>query len=215
MGRVSEGTSAIDEVDGHVTNTPIPNTRGERTFQSREWCCENSIPHSPKTGFPPNPQIQSVEAAFAAQRAQLRAEVAGIEPEKVLVLETVGDIKDFMNAVRLIPGMEWMAEVEEEATPDEDFYDQKQRDKPIGGRLFLVFTNQTALNGLIRLWNAFQRNPDAKFAYGFGKGRSLFKQLRTIRVWNVEDRLRETGLLEAWQEDLQHGETLVRFEAEL
>jgi hypothetical protein len=173
-------------------------------------------PSAERQGARLTPQIQSVEAAFAAQRAQLRAEVAGIEPEKVLVLETVGDIKDFMNAVRLIPGMEWMAEVEEESiTPDEDFFDQKKRDKPIGGRLFLVFTSQTALIELLRLWNAFQLNPDAKFAYRFGRWRSLFRQLRTIRVWNVEDRLRETGLLEAWQDDLRHGEQLMRFEAEL
>jgi Subtilase family len=75
--------------------------------------------------------------------------------------------------------------------------------------------NQDALRELLRLWNAFREHPDERFAHGFGKWRSLFRQLKTIRLWDVEDRLRETGLMAAWTEDLEHGETRVRFEAEL
>ena len=162
------------------------------------------------------PQIHAVEAAFEAGRAELRAEIAGAEPEKVLVLETVGTITDFMNAVRRIPGMEWMAEVDEdEIAGDEDFFDSERPDRLLGGRLFLVMTNQAALRNLLTLWNAFQENPDGRFARGFGKWRSLFKQLKTIRVWGVEDRLRETGLLEVWQEETQHDFQTYRFEAEL
>jgi hypothetical protein len=172
-------------------------------------------PSAPRQVARLTPQIENIEAAFAAGRAELRAQVAGTEPEKVLVLETVGSIEDFMNAVRRIEGMEWMAELEEDIAPDEDFFVPDQPDKPIGGRLFLVLTNGAALNELLRLWRAYQRQPEASFAYGFGKWRSLFRQLRVLRLWNAEDRLRETGLLEAWQEDLAHGDPLVRFEAEL
>ena len=163
-----------------------------------------------------NPQIRLVEAAFETRRAELRTEVGGAEPEKVLVLETVGTITDFMNAVRRIEGMEWLAEVdEEEIAGDEDFFDSDNRAKRLSGRLFLVMTNQGALREMLRLWEAFQRQPDERFARGFGKWRSLFKQLRNIRVWGVEDRLRETGLLSVWEEEVAHNERDFRFEAEL
>jgi hypothetical protein len=89
------------------------------------------------------------------------------------------------------------------------------RAKRLSGRLFLVMTNQGALREMLRLWEAFQQQPDERFARGFGKWRSLFKQLRNIRVWGVEDRLRETGLLSVWEEEVAHNERDFRFEAEL
>src|SRR5438552_11420462 len=107
-----------------------------------------------------NPQIRLIEAAFETRRAELRTEVGGAEPEKVLVLETVGTITDFMNAVRRIEGMEWLAEVdEEEIAADEDFFDSDNRAKRLSGRLFLVMTNQGALREMLRLWETFQRQP--------------------------------------------------------
>ena len=186
----------------------------DRSKRNSGWT-QVHYPTAQRQGARLTPQIQNVEAAFAAGRAELRAQVPGTEPEKVLVLETVGTIDDFMNAVRRIAGMEWMAELEEEIIPDDDFFVPEHHDKKIGGRLFLVMTNGTALSEFLRLWRAYQRNPEATFAYGFGKWRSLFKQLRVVRLWNIEDRLRETGLLEAWHEELEHGRELVRFEAEL
>jgi len=163
-----------------------------------------------------SPQIQRVEAAFEARRAELAARVGGAEPEKVLVLETVGTITDFINAVRRIDGMEWLAEIdEEELLADEDFFDSENPAKALGGRLFLIMTNQGAMREMLRLWNAFQEHPEERFARGFGKWRSLFKQLRTIRVWGAEDRLRETGLLSVWEEEIALNERSFRFEAEL
>jgi hypothetical protein len=143
--------------------------------------------------------------------------VGGAEPERILVLETVGTIKDFQNAVRRIEGMEWMAEFDaEDILPDADFFNAESPQEPIGGRLFLIASNQDALREMFRLWNVYQTTPEEKFAHGYGKWKELFRHLHDIRVWGVVDRLRDTGILRAWEEELHEGgrEELF-FEAEL
>lgn len=143
--------------------------------------------------------------------------MGGAEPERVLVLETVGTVKDFQNAVRRIAGMEWMAEFDaDDFPPDADFFDSQNPQENLGGRLFLIASNQGALRELLRLWNAYQTAPAEKFAHGYGKWKELFRHLRDIRAWSVEDRLRDTGVLRAWEEELREGgrENLF-FEAEL
>jgi hypothetical protein len=173
------------------------------------------LPSAARQGNRIGPQIQRLERAFAEGTGALRTDVEGAEPEKVIVLETVGSISDFFNAVRRIGGMEWLAEVDEEMAADQDFYRPDRRDAAVSGRLFLVMANRAALDELLRLWAAYQANPDQKFAWGYGKWRELFRRLRTLRLWSAEDRLRDTGLLENWQFDIENGRQTVSFEAEL
>jgi len=161
------------------------------------------------------PQIRRLEQAFAEQTTALRTDVEGAEPEKVIVLETVGPIKDFVNAVRRIAGMEWLAEIDEEIAADEDFYRPNNEDATVGGRLFLVMANRAALDELLRLWAAYQADPERNFRRNFDKWRQLFRRLRTLRLWNAEDRLRDTGLLANWRFDIENGKQTVSFEAEL
>jgi hypothetical protein len=143
---------------------------------------------------------------FEATRAEVQPAVGGAEPERILVLETVGTIKDFQNAVRRIAGMEWMAEFDaEDILPDADFFNEENPQEPVGGRLFLIASNQDALREMLRLWNIYQITPEEKFAYGYGKWKELFRHLHDIRVWGVEDRLRDTGILRAWEEELREG----------
>jgi hypothetical protein len=89
----------------------------------------------------------------------------------VIVLETVGSISDFFNAVRRIGGMEWLAEIDEEMAADKDFYRPDKQDATVGGRLFLVMANRAALDELLRLWAAYQAHPERKFEWGFDKWR--------------------------------------------
>ncbi len=163
------------------------------------------------------PQFERLESALEARRLILQQAPEGAAPEQVLVLEIVGTIQDFLVAVRGIPGMEWLGEWEEEdIPPDEDFFlDEKHKDKALGGRLFLVMTDHRATQELLSLWQRYQKNPEIKFGYGRNKWRELFQQLRTIRFWEVQDRLLETGVLEDWKERIRAGEENIRFEAEL
>jgi hypothetical protein len=173
------------------------------------------LPSARRQGSRIGPQIRRLERAFAEHTGALRTDVEGAEPEKVIVLETVGSISDFFNAVRRIGGMEWLAEIDEEMAADQDFYRPDKRDTTVSGRLFLVMANRAALDELLRLWTAYQAHPERKFEWGFNKWRELFRRLRTLRLWNAEDRLRDTGLLANWRFDIENGKQTVSFEAEL
>ena len=176
---------------------------------------EIHLPNPVRQGERLGPQIQRLERAFDDRAGDIRAEVDGAEPEKVIVLETVGSVSDFMNAVRRIEGMEWLAELDEEFAVDEDFYRPGHAREGVGGRLYLVMSNRAALTEMLRLWAAYQANPDQNLIYGFDKWRRIFQRLRDLRLWSTQDRLRETGLLESWQFDIANGKERVNFEAEL
>ncbi len=164
-----------------------------------------------------SPSFKQLQAAFEARRVEIQQTAAGTDPEQVLVIETIGSIDQFANAVKRIPGLEWMGEIEiDEITPDEDFYDESKPEKELSGRLYLVMTNQRALEEMLSLWRRYQANPDMQFEYGLTKFRDVFLQLRSIRRWDVQDRLLETGIIEIWKEDLEiNGDRIIPFEVEL
>ena len=164
-----------------------------------------------------SPRFTQLQAAFDTRRVELQQTTAGIDPEQVLVIETLGNVEDFANAVKRIEGLEWMGEIEtEEIAPDEDFYDESDKSKKLSGRLYLVMTNQRALNEMLSLWQRYQNAADMKFEWGLTKFRDVFLCLKDIRRWGVKDRIEETGVLDVWREDLEHnGDRPIRFEVEL
>src|SRR3989339_348395 len=86
-----------------------------------------------------NPKFQQLQNAFNQRRVEVQQQSAGIDPEQVLVIETISHIENFKNAVKLIEGFEMMGEIEtDEISPDEDFYDSKKPEKSLSGRLYLV-----------------------------------------------------------------------------
>lgn len=163
------------------------------------------------------PRFRQLQQAFDARRVEVQQTVAGVDPEQVLVIETIGGIENFANAVRRIDGLEWMGETElEEISPDDDFHDEKHPEKPLSGRLYLVMSNQRALDEMLSLWRRYKNDPNMEFQRGLTKFRDVFNTLKDIRRWDVQDRLHETGLLDVWRQDLEHdGDTPVHFEAEL
>ena len=146
-------------------------------------------------------------------------EARDLVPEEVVVLETVGTVDEFIRAVEAVPGMEWLAEVESEGIPpDDDFFaladdGETRRDKDLRGRIFMVFTNQDALQQMISLWEKWLS--DRNLPRRLGRWKTLFQQLRDVRCWGVQDRLMETGILEDWHERVEHGQELVPCEIEL
>jgi Subtilase family len=163
------------------------------------------------------PQFGNIGRAFEARRAELLMQPTGAIPEQVLVLETVGTVDDFMNAVRSIPGMEWLGEWDEEdIPPDEDFYsDEEHREKLLRGRLYLVMTNQSAISELLSMWDRYKADPAAALQHGRAKWKKMFQLLREIRPWGPEDRLLDTGILHDWKIRIEKGFEVVRFETEL
>ena len=180
---------------------------------------KHHFPSSERQAERLSPQFERLQRALDERRARLQTEVHDLVPEEVVVLETVGTVDGFIRTVEAVPGMEWLAEVEtEEIPPDDDFFalnrdGEARPDKALQGHMFMVFTNQTALQQMISLWRKWQS--DEKLPPGLGKWKTLFQQLRDMRHWGVQDRLQETGILEDWQKRVEHGQELVPCEIEL
>ena len=185
-----------------------------------------STPSSTRQGQRLSPQFRQLFDSLNAQRIEVQQSTTGLDPEQVLVFETIGSVEDFAKAVSKIEGFEWLGEIEIEGiTPDDEFYSinklgQRDEDKLMNGRLYLVFTNTAAMNQLLSLWNLWVRTPnfDCRKGEHRGKGKfkEVFKLLKNIRKWNVQDRFEESNILELWEEDLQlDPERIVRFEIEL
>ena len=144
-------------------------------------------------------------------------EARDLLPEEVVVLETIGTIDNFIRAVENVPGMEWLAEVEnQEVPPDDDFFalaesGDAQPSKLLRGRIFMVFVDQKALQQMLSLWRRWRSQQKLED----GKWNQLFQQLHDVRHWGVQDRVHETGVLDDWRERVEHGEEVVPCEIEL
>lgn len=162
------------------------------------------------------PKLPRLLEAFERKGIELRAELAGAEPELALVIETIGSVDRFVNAVKQIPEMEWLGEVEEELIPpDEDFQDARDPKKQLSGCLYLVMTDRRAVEALLSLWERYRRDRAAPFARRLAPFKTAFAHLKEIRFWGPEDRIRETGILDDWRERLQASPESVRAELEL
>ena len=129
-----------------------------------------------------------------------------MEPELAVVFEAVGSIDDLYRAVAHIPGMEWLAEFEgEDLAPDEDFYRLDKPDRNLTQTAYLVMSDRQAVEELLRLWRLYEEDEKARFPYGLGRFRELFKILHQVRLWGAADRLRETGLIDEWRDRLAWG----------
>lgn len=165
------------------------------------------------------PKFTQLQESVRLRNIEIQQALTGIDPEQVLVLETIGSVEDFANAVKRIDGFEWMGEFEiDEIGPDQDFFDEKHPEKGLSGRLYMLMTNQGALDEMLSMWRRYtvQDDPKQKFDGGLTKFRDVFLRLKDIRRWDVKDRLLETGVIDAWKEDLAvDGDRLIRFEVEL
>lgn len=163
------------------------------------------------------PRLQQLENAFTNQYGTVSTGTEGINPEYAVVFETVGTIDNFVNAVKNIEGLEWLAEIDEYVDSDDDFYivsDNDERlEKQLSARLFLIMSNQRAMAELKSLWDNY-RNEET-FERGYTKWRDLFSQLKDLRLWSVRDRFYNTGLKEVLEEKLEMGQERIKFEIEL
>jgi hypothetical protein len=94
-------------------------------------------------------------------------------------------------------------------------FDLENPEAELRTRLYLVVSNRSAIDQLLSLWNRFQTDAAAPFDRGLASFRQVFRHLRDIRRWGVQDRLDATGVIEAWQVQLHHSVDPIRFEAEL
>ena len=153
------------------------------------------------------PRFQELEQALAAGRVNAGATVTEPDPELVIVFDLAGTVEAFAHAVRRVPGLEFLAELDEgKADPDDDFHIVDSKGERTDDRLdetaYLVLTNTRAVTQLIRLFRDWQADEDMRFPYGLTALRDAFRLLRDLRRWSPQDRVRDTGLIEQWQEEV-------------
>lgn len=158
------------------------------------------------------PILNDLENSIKSRRVSMQSDVTGVEPEMVLVFETKEPVDEFFKAVRKVPELEWLGEMENEFLQDE-FFNYTDSDKSIRGKIFFVLTDYTALKKIIKLWNNFKFT--RKFDLGTTKWRDVFKLLHDIRPWGVKDRIAETGILEDWTLRMQDEQNIIPIEIEL
>lgn len=182
--------------------------------------------HALPPGFPPRPsrpsqaqQRERLEERFDAlsrQFGSVQTEIEGIDPEQVIVLETVGSLKDFQNVTRRISGMEWLGDFDTEIeAEDPGFLADGSDATTVAGRLFVVASNRSAYEELLRLWNQWTRAANEKLPRNFGALAEAFKYLNDVRPWGPADRTLATGVVHYWDTGLSANTPTIRFEVEL
>lgn len=162
------------------------------------------------------PLFARLQQAMERQALALRGNSLGLQPEQALVLETIGTVDRFINAINRVPGLEWLGEFEaDEIAPEYGFEDEEDPQKQLKGQVFLIMTDQRALHEIQSLFNSWKQNRESNFPRGLAPLKHAFAHLHTIRPWGAEDRIRDTGLLEDWKYRIEQGQEVVPFEVEL
>ena len=129
------------------------------------------------------------------------------DPQLVAVFDLAGTVDGFLRAVARMDGLEFLSDLQEDQVEaDDDFFYETEgepSDDDVPQSLYMVMTNAQAVGELVRLFELWQRDESVKFAWGLGPLKQVFGLLRSIRRWGPEDRVRETGLLDQWAEDVQ------------
>jgi hypothetical protein len=141
---------------------------------------------------------------LVAENAQLAETSEAPDPELVAVFDLAGTVDRFLRACEGIDGLEFLADLQEDqVAADDDFYYEDQDDVSDDGvpqSLYMVMSNAEAVRELVRLFELWQQDPSVTFARGLNPLKQVFELLRAIRRWGPDDRIRETGLLEDWED---------------
>lgn len=107
---------------------------------------------------------------------QLRADPNALAPERLLVFELTGSVMKFEQAVRLVPGLEFLGA--------EDLEEDELDDNPA---VYLMVPSEGALRNIVTLWRGWQEN--GTVPERFSAWKALLSQLRDIRPWGPQDRI--------------------------
>jgi len=181
---------------------PIPPVTGSRPYPPTP-----QGPGAVRQGARLTPRFQELEQALAAERVTAGAAPTDPDPELVVVFDLAGTIEGFARAVAGVQGLEFLAELDEgQADPDDDFYtvtpNGQRSDGQVNETAYLALTNTQAVTQLISLFQGWQADENARFPRGLTPLRDAFRLLRDVRRWGPADRIRDTGLLERWQEEV-------------
>uniref|UniRef100_A0A5Q5BH79 Peptidase S8/S53 domain-containing protein n=2 Tax=unclassified Mycobacterium TaxID=2642494 RepID=A0A5Q5BH79_MYCSS len=168
------------------------------------------------------PQFAALQEALQTGRVEVDGETTEADPELVVVFDLAAPVAEFARAAARVPGLEFLLEVDgEEFAADDDFHpvrDGEATDDAVTDSLYVVMSNSQAVVDLLALFERWQENRQTAMPFGLAPLRDVFELLREVRRWGPQDRVRETGLLERWREDVAivgQSRTMTRVEIEL
>jgi hypothetical protein len=164
-------------------------------------------------------RLSALEDQLTKRRAWFQDNAISTSPDTVMVLELAKPIANFVSAAaRLnIPVLgEWDGEDIDAAASGFHVFakkDKLKKEQRTTSHVYLSSFNLTTVDEFRRLfarWKAGDPWPkDGTTAW-----RDLFNCILEIRPWGPRDRLRDSGLIEDWQDAIDAGETSVEFEAD-
>lgn len=168
------------------------------------------------------PQFAALQEALQTGRVEVDGDTTEADPELIVVFDLAAPVDAFARAAAHVPGLEFLLEVDgEEFAADDDFYavrDGEPTDDAVTDSLYVVMSNNQAVVELLSLFARWQENRQTTMPFGLAPLRDVFELLREVRRWGPQDRVRETGLLEQWREDVAvvgQSATMARVEIEL
>ena len=132
---------------------------------------------------------------------QLRANPDELAPERLLLFVLTGSVFKFEQAVRLVPGLEFLGA--------EDLEEDELDKNPA---LYLMVPNEGAFKNIVTLWKGWQRT--GQVPEGFSAWKTLLSQLRDIRPWGPQDRITPSDF-QILSAEADSGAATVRVEVEL
>ena len=130
-------------------------------------------------------QIEHLKEDFVRYQGSLSGALVGLEPEMVLVIEIVGRLDDFRQAVEAA-GLEWLGEteiddleIEDDSFRERDATTGSPIDKPLNGRMFLAMSNMAGMQEILSLWDQWKANKN--LPHGKTKWKAVFEQLNVLR----------------------------------
>ena len=163
-------------------------------------------PSAARQGARLTPQFQSLRESLERDRAQLVESTTASDPELVAVFDLAGTVERFLRAVARIDGLEFLSDLQEDQVEaDDDFFYESEgepSDEAVPQSLYMVMTNAQSVGELVRLFELWQQDESITFTRGLAPLKDVFGLLRAIRRWGPEDRVRETGILDQWAEDV-------------
>ena len=155
-----------------------------------------------------SPQFEALQSALAADTTVLLGDSSEPDPECIVVFEIAGTIERFRRVAQGIEGCEFLSEWKGDGfEPDDEFHFLDESDTPVDKlvtqTLYLVMVNSQAIGEMVRLFELYQNDRQMKFPPGLAPLRDIFNELHTIRRWGPQDRVRETGLLEQWRDEVE------------
>jgi hypothetical protein len=156
-----------------------------------------------QAGTPAGQKLAGLAAQLDANTPalQLRTDPDALAPERLLVFELTGGVMQFTDAVRLVPGLEFLGAED----LDEDEFDSD----PV---VYLMVPSEAALRNIVTLWRGWQQNGTVPYRYSAWK--TMLSQLRNIRPWGPQDRV-TTGDHDFLVEEYARDTALHRVEVEL